>query len=77
MISDKLAESHSYPDKIISSVPDPIYVKDRQHRWVLVNDAFCSLLGYSRDNLLGKTVYDFLPPKNADEAYQNDESVLV
>src|SRR5208282_2263250 len=36
---EQLAESSNYLDKIINSVADPIFVKDRQHRWVLHNNA--------------------------------------
>ncbi len=39
---EKLHESRDYLDKIINSIGDPIFVKDRQHRYVLINDAHCS-----------------------------------
>ena len=34
-------ESKEFLDKIINSISDPIFVIDRQHRHVLVNDAMC------------------------------------
>ncbi len=72
-----LAESRNYLDKIINSAGDPIFVKDRQHRWVLANDAFCSLLGCSRDEILGKTDYDFFPKDEADVSWAKDEAVFI
>lgn len=55
-----------YLDKIINSAADPIFVKDRQHRWVLANDAFCAFLDRSRGEILGKSDYDYFPKDEAD-----------
>jgi PAS domain S-box-containing protein len=60
----------------IDAVADPIFVKDEQHHWILVNDAFCNLIGKQRDELLGKSDYDFFPKAEADIFWQNDEQVF-
>jgi len=70
-------ESRNFLDKIINSIADPILVKDRQHRWVLLNDACCDFVGYKRDELLGKTNYDFFPKKEADVFWSKDEIVFT
>ncbi len=74
---EELAESRNYLDKIINSVADPIFVKDRQHRWVLLNDAFCNFMGYKREDLLGRSDYDFLPKNEADVFWSQDEIVFT
>lgn len=71
-----LLESKNYLDKIIDSAADPILVKDRQHRWVLLNKATCALMGLSRDDLLGKTDYDLFPKSEADVFWEKDELVF-
>lgn len=72
-----LRESRDYLDKIINTIGDPIFVKDRQHRLVLVNDAACSLFNRSRKDLLGKTAYDLFPTRDmADISWKNDEAVF-
>ena len=75
----KLAESRNFLDRIINAVPDPIFVKDRQHRGVLINDAFCQLMRLKREELLGKTDHnhDFLTPAQADEFKSKDEQVFT
>ena len=75
----KLAESRNFLDRIINAVPDPIFVKDRQHRGVLVNDAFCRLMRLKREELLGKTDHnhDCLTPVQADEFRSKDELVFT
>ena len=40
---------------ILDALPDPVYVQDREGRFVEVNAAAASLLGYSRDELIGQT----------------------
>ncbi len=72
-----LAEAGNYLAKIITSAADPIFVKDRQHRWVLANDAFCSFMGRSREEILGKSDYDFLPSEQVDVLWTNDEKVFT
>ncbi len=75
----KLAESRSFLERIINTVSDPIFVKDRQHRGVLVNDAFCHLVGLKREELLGKSDHDHdhLTRAQADEFRSKDELVFA
>ncbi|WP_306304093.1 hybrid sensor histidine kinase/response regulator [Desulfosarcina cetonica] len=74
---DALAESRTYLDEIINAVADPLFVKDREHRWVLVNNAMCTFMGRPREMLLGKSDYDYLPQHEADEFWAKDELVLT
>ena len=62
--------------QIINSIADPIFVKDRDHHWVLLNDACCQFIGHPREKLLGKSDYDFFPKKEADVFRKKDEEVF-
>lgn len=73
---DKLKESRLFLDQIINSVGDPIFVKDRKHRWVLLNDAFCAFMGKQREELLGKSDHEFFPKAEADIFWEKDEAVF-
>ncbi len=76
-IENSLKESKNYLDKIINSIGDPIFVKDRQHRIALANDAACKLFGRPREEILGKTAYDLFPSKEmADISWEKDEEVF-
>ena len=72
----ELKASHNFLDSIIESVSDPIFVKDRQHRWMLLNDAFCTFIGHPRETLLGKSDYDFFPGEQAEVFWTKDELVF-
>jgi PAS domain S-box-containing protein len=72
----ELQESRDYLEKIIDSVADPIFVKDREHRLLLVNAAECELAGRSRDDIIGRTDYDFFPKEQVDVFWEKDEIVF-
>jgi len=69
-------ESEEYLRKIVDSTSDPIYVMDRKHRYVLANDALCALAGRRREDILGKTDYDFFPKAQVDIFWKTDELVF-
>ncbi len=73
---EALIKSRNYLDKIINTIADPVFVKDEQHRWALLNDAYCDFMGYSREELLGKSDYDFFPQHEADVFWEKDEEVF-
>jgi len=71
-------KSKDYLDKIMNSMGDPIFVKDRQHRLVLVNDAACKIFGRSRDDLIGKTAHDLFPSlEMANISWEKDEEAFL
>ncbi len=73
---EELQESKDYLEKIINSIGDPIFVKNRQHQFVLVNNAFCALSGHSSEVLLGKMDYDFFPSEQVSVFLEKDERVF-
>ncbi len=73
---EDLKESRDYLGKIINSVADPIFVKDRRHRWMFLNEAFCRFMGYPRRELLAKSDYDFFSKEEADVFWDRDEKVF-
>ena len=62
--------------EVIDAIPDPMFLKDEQHRWVLLNDAYCEFMGYDRDQLLGKSDFDFFPDTEAAVFWERDDAVL-
>jgi len=63
-------------DSVINGVAEPLFVKDEEHRWIVLNDAFCQMLGKPRDELLGKSDYEFFPKEQADTYWSQDAQVL-
>jgi two-component system, NtrC family, sensor kinase len=63
--------------QILNFTEDPIFVKDRQHRWVLLNDAFARFMGCSSSELIGKSVDQFFAPQQAEILREQDELVFT
>lgn len=49
---------------LFEQAPDGIFVSDGDGRYLDVNEAGCRLSGYSRDELLGRTIVDLMPPED-------------
>ena len=64
-------------DSIVENIPDMIFVKDaKELKFVHFNKAGEKLLGYKREDLIGKNDYDFFPDKEADFFTERDRTVL-
>ena len=73
-----LSDTRDYLEKIINSIGDPIFVKDRQHRVILVNDASCKLFCRPREEIIGKTSFELFPDQDmADVSFKMDEEVFL
>lgn len=64
-------------NNIIDTVPDPIFVKDEQHNWVVTNKAHCAFMGRDREEVIGKSDYDFFVKEEADVFWQKDNEVFI
>lgn len=73
---EDLEESVNYLHEIMNAVGDPLFVKDSEHKFVLVNDAMCEFIGKSRDELIGKTDREFFNEEEANIFRSNEDSVL-
>jgi PAS domain S-box-containing protein len=62
---------------ILDALPNPVFVKDERHRWVLLNERFCRLLGRDRSELLGRSDHDFFPRAEAEEFWRKDVQVFA
>ena len=71
-----LRDSRAFLENIINASGDPIFVKDRSHCWVLLNDTFCTFMGYEREELIGKSDFDFFPDSQARVFWAKDEEVF-
>ena len=77
-VEDELKESHAFLDSIVENIPNMIFVKDAADlRFVRFNRAGEELLGFPREQLIGKGDYDFFPRAEADQFTAKDREVLA
>src|SRR4051794_40397427 len=62
---------------VIDTFPDPIFVKDVQHRWIACNSAFCILLGRPYAEVIGHSDVDYFPPEQVKIFWEGDDQVVL
>lgn len=59
-----------------NSTGEPIFVKDENFKFILVNDAFCSFFGLTRKQIIGSTLAEKFPPSEMEGFFAVDRKVL-
>ncbi len=75
-MENRLQESNLFFSQVINAIPDPIFVKDDQFRFVSVNQALCDVIGHPEEEIIGKTDADFSPKAEAEVFRQGDVEVF-
>jgi PAS domain S-box-containing protein len=66
-----------FSQQLIDTIPNPVFYKDREGRYLGCNSTFETFVGQSRNELIGKTVYDLAPSREWGDIYrESDLSVL-
>ncbi|MDE3060661.1 MAG: PAS domain S-box protein [Pseudomonadota bacterium] len=76
LIEKKLQAAHKYIEDVLNHIPDPIFMKDRQHRWIGGNKAFWEIMNGPPEKFIGKSDYEFFPREEADVFWEKDDKVL-
>jgi PAS domain S-box-containing protein len=62
---------------LINNLPDHIYFKDRESRFLIVNDKVVRASGVaSKEELLGKTDFDIQPKEKAEQYYSDERNIF-
>lgn len=71
-----IADRNRLFEKILDHVADPVFVKDRDHRWIYGNSAFWDIMGGEKEQFLGQSDYAFFPKEEADVFWEKDNKVF-
>ncbi len=75
--TQEIQNAYGFVNAVIENIPDMIFVKEaKELRFVRFNKAGEELLGYTRNELIGKNDYDFFPKAEADFFTSKDREVL-
>jgi len=72
----KLAREHELLQTLMDSIPDSIYFKDEENKFVMVNKAKAARSNVKPEDMIGKTDFDFLPEEEARKVYNDDGEVM-
>ncbi len=62
---------------LLNSIPVPVFYKEIDGSFVEFNKAFEKLIGMSREDLMGKTVFDICPKEYAEKYSSQDRELLA
>ncbi len=57
---------------LVETMPQKIFVKDRNYRWILVNQLFADDLNMKPEEIIGKIDHDLFPEELADKYHADD-----
>ena len=72
----ELLASRVFIGNIVNTIADPVFVKDANHRFTLVNSALCKLIGRPQEEIVGKSDYDFFPAEQVEVFLEKDRELL-
>ena len=74
----ELSAANQFLDSVIENIPNMIFVKDGNDlRFVRFNRAGEDLLGFTRDEMIGKSDFDFFPADQAAQFVSADRATLL
>lgn len=63
--------------QLLENLPDAIYFKDKQSRFLKVSKTMNQIYGFSDpQEIIGKTDFDLFTPEHAQPAYDDDQSII-
>jgi len=66
----------SFIKNLLETFPDPVFVKDRNGVYTDCNSEFLDFIQLTRDEVIGKSVYDLAPKEMADTYFKNDQALF-
>lgn len=73
---EKSLQQIEFLNIVINAMQEPFFVKDENHRWIMLNDAAIEMMGQPRESLIGKTDYELYPKEQADVFWEKDAIVF-
>jgi len=73
---EALERQACFLQKLIDTIPSPIFYKDAQYRFIGCNAAFEECIGIAREQVIGKTFHEFLPRELADTYHRKDVELI-
>ncbi|HEY4247931.1 MAG TPA: response regulator [Lacunisphaera sp.] len=75
--AEALKKEQDLFNSLVDTIPDQMYFKDRQSRFIRINDTTARCFGLRhREEALGKTDFDFFTEAHAREAYEAEQYIV-
>ncbi|MBI5722967.1 MAG: PAS domain S-box protein [Planctomycetes bacterium] len=77
LAEEALGKERNLLRTLIDNIPDSIFVKDAESRFILANHAVAATMGTTPENLIGKTDFDFHPKDKAAQYYADEQRIMT
>lgn len=75
-VENALRNQLLFTQALVEAIPSPLFFKDSRGAYLGCNKAFEAALGVSRQEIVGKTVYDLAPRELADKYHEMDNRLF-
>jgi PAS domain S-box-containing protein len=75
--ADSLQKQQEDLQIILDSAPTWIFYKDKENRFVRVNKVFADIMGSSKEQLEGKSLFNLYPREQAEAFWRDDKEVMA
>jgi diguanylate cyclase (GGDEF)-like protein/PAS domain S-box-containing protein len=75
-MQEESKRSKEFLHEVINTIADPVFVKNEKRQWIILNEAYSQLVGYSQAELLEKSDYDVFSKYQADMFRSQDDLVF-
>lgn len=72
LVEQALQEQLRFSQQLIDTIPNPIFYKDKKGLFLGCNAAFEAYIGLTKEEIIGKSVYDIAPRDLADKYHEMD-----
>lgn len=71
-----LEREHTLLRTLIDNLPNLVWIKDAESRFVICNAAQAQRIGLKKEDLVGKTDFDFYPYESASQFYAEEQEIV-
>ncbi len=75
-IENELEYKHNLLQSLLDNIPDSIYFKDKENRFIKVNKAKAEHSNTKPEKMIGKTDFDFFLKEEAERSFGDDKKVM-
>jgi len=76
-MSEYLRDTRFLLENLMKNMPDMIYFKDTDSRFIMVNKTFCERFNLSYADIVGKTDFDIFANAHAQQAFDDEQRIMA
>ncbi|NYB51279.1 MAG: PAS domain S-box protein [Methanobacteriaceae archaeon] len=69
-------DQYNFLQNLIDTIPYPVFYKDTNYKYIGCNKAFEDFIGFRKEEIIGKTVYEVAPKELADKYHKKDKELF-